>query len=63
MPDLHQALARYRDLADTLHEENQFSARSLTARELDQVLIQAAEDAIEAGATYEDFQEIGAAYP
>lgn len=35
----------------------------LTAHEWERMLERAAEDAIEAGATYEDFQEIEAAYP
>ena len=62
MPDLHQALARYRNLTDSFHEEDPFSVRPLTAREWEQMLIQATKDAIEAGATYEDFQETEAEY-
>lgn len=62
MPDLHQALARYRNLTGSFHEENQFSVCPLSAREREQMLIQAIEDAIEAGATYENFQETVAAY-
>jgi hypothetical protein len=63
MPDMHQALARYRNLTVSLYEESPFSVHPLTAREREQVLVQAAEDAIKAGATYEDFQEVEAAYP
>ena len=63
MPDMHQALARYRSLTVSYQEENPFSMHPLTAREWERTLERAAEDAIEAGATYEDFQEVEAAYP
>ncbi len=62
MLDMHQALARYHNLTVSYQEENLLSMQPLTARERERMLIQAAEDAIAAGATYEDLQEIEAVY-
>lgn len=63
MPDLHQALARFRYLTVGCQEEDPDSMHRLAAGEWEGMLGQAAKDAILAGATSEDLQEIQDAYP
>ena len=61
--DMHHALAHFRCLIVSYQEDNPDSTPRLSDREWQRILEQAAGDAIVAGATSENLQEIEDAYP
>ncbi len=61
--DMHHALARFRCLIVSYGEDNPEAMPRRSGREWQRILEQAAGDAIGAGATSEDLQEIQDAYP
>lgn len=61
--DMHHALAHFRYLIVSYGEDNPDATPRRSGREWQRILEQAAGDAIGAGATSEDLQEIQDAYP
>lgn len=61
--DMHHALARFRYLIVSYGEEDPDATPRLSDREWQRMLEQAAADAIVAGATSEDLQEVKDDYP
>ncbi len=61
--DMHHALAHFRCLIVGYHEDNPDSMPRRSDREWQGILEQAAGDAIAAGATGQNLQEIEDAYP